>query len=434
MRDRTTDSTQLFVFASLLAACSNAAEPSASLVTSPAFALHRAVRPGQPAELSIEVEPFASCVLRASNEAGDTNGLRLVSDQRGILRVHVTRNVSAVRADQFSLSCETGGQPVLRSLEVTSDLSSPTLPSVSRTMPYGGTLRAALTGDLQRFTQQELRALHFPPRPDAAENPAAYERWRRMVGRDSMLVEPEPVASKGQYNGNAEDHTAGFAAKTTGAAYTHVLGQWTVPTVTSSGTSDQALSSIWVGLDGLDGSEDILQNGTRQDVMPSGPNVFVSYYAWSEYFPDSETRLSNFPVYPGDTILCETWIGDTNGNETPSGTVAWFYFDDLTAGFATYDSRYPSATTPAFTGASAEWIVERPGLSYYPYPLAKFSPFTMSFAEASDTAHGNHGFLDVGPVEQIDMINNGSPLSLAVAEASYGGDRESIDFRWFAAQ
>jgi hypothetical protein len=439
MRDLRTHPLQLVVFTSILAACSSSTKSpddtaEASSSTPLAEALTRAVRPGRPVEVSFEVEPLAACRLRAAGTASTSKGLSLAADTQGRLRFFVTRDALAQASDHFALDCAVQDRNVTRSLEITSDESTTSpAPSVARAMPPDGKLRPALTGDLQRFTQAELHALRYPPRPDAVKTPEGYQRWLQIVGHDSIVVDAHPVTMIGEQDNADDNHVTGFMAGAN-ASYTRVLATWTVPEVFNTG--EDAVSSIWVGLYD-DATNSLMQNGTRQNVIQNGGSAVADYYAWSEYYTqgdEGEQRLADFPVNPGDVITCETWTGDSGGYEQASGQVAWFYFDNLTAGFSTYNSIFPQAGAPSFAADYAEWIVERPGLPGAPSPLADYSAFTMSTAEASDTASGLHGFLNAGWVEQWDMRNaSGTTLSLAVAEASYGGNAESIDFAWYAS-
>jgi hypothetical protein len=439
MLDLRANPLRLVVFVSLLAACSSATqspdtadEGSSSGVLGEA--LTRAVRPGRPVEVSLDAEPLAACHLRAAGVASSAKGLSLAANSRGSVHFFVTRAAHALAADRFVLDCSAQAGNVVRSLEITTDESttSPT-PSAARATPPDGKQRPALTGDLQRFTAEELHALRYPPRPDAEKNPEGYQRWLQIVSHDSFLVDAHPVTAIGEQNNNDDNHVVGFTAGTN-ANYTRVLATWTIPEVFDTG--EDAVSAIWVGL-ADDAVNTLMQNGTGQNVIQNGGSAIADYYAWSEYYlpgDAGEQRLADFPVSPGDVVTCETWTGDSGGYEQASGQVAWFYFDNLTAGFSTYNSIYPPAGAPSFKAGYAEWFVERHGLVDYPSPLADYAPFTMSSAEASDTTSGVHGFLDAGWVDQYDMKNaSGATLSLAVAEASYGGNPESIDFTWYAS-
>src|SRR5262249_44330838 len=92
-----------------------------------------------------------------------------------------------------------------------------------------------------------------------------------------------------------------------------VTGQWTVPNVSppmsawnGSGFKDWTyICAVWGGLGGTKGTNDVLQAGTNSVVVVSGGEVTSrSYYAWIEWYGNPWTPESDFPVNPGETILC----------------------------------------------------------------------------------------------------------------------------------
>jgi hypothetical protein len=92
-----------------------------------------------------------------------------------------------------------------------------------------------------------------------------------------------------------------------------VTGQWVVPSVSppqsawnGTGYNDGTyICAVWVGLDGWNGSNDVLQAGTNSVVTVSGGVVTSrSSYAWIEWYGNPWQVESTFPVSPGDAILC----------------------------------------------------------------------------------------------------------------------------------
>lgn len=126
--------------------------------------------------------------------------------------------------------------------------------------------------------------------------------------------------------------------------FTGVSADWTIPTVTPTGTALED-SSTWIGLNGDPTFDDSyepspIQVGTDS---PSESGSIV-YEAWYELLPGLEIPL--FEVSPGDAIQAVI-------NETSPGN--WqMAIGDLTSGIAwsasdiTYDS----------PGLTAEWIEE----------------------------------------------------------------------------
>ena len=113
------------------------------------------------------------------------------------------------------------------------------------------------------------------------------------------------------------DDAAGTDANWAGAVitgrWTTAIGSWVVPTVSQpdepQGTDEDGWdSSSWVGIDGADGSSDVLQAGVRQRVDSDGN---ASYSTWYEWFaphvsgsPDyvDPITIDNLDVQPGDTM------------------------------------------------------------------------------------------------------------------------------------
>ena len=94
----------------------------------------------------------------------------------------------------------------------------------------------------------------------------------------------------------------------------------------------------WVGIDGSDGSSDVVQTGTHQavydlydadDVLGNYIGSNWAYYAWVEWFPDFQASIS-LPVNPHDDIYGQAWIGDSSGTPTPTGGYAWTFMYNLT--------------------------------------------------------------------------------------------------------
>src|SRR5262249_38055131 len=89
------------------------------------------------------------------------------------------------------------------------------------------------------------------------------------------------------------------------------IGTWVVPTV-SKPSEGQGLeggwnSSSWVGIDGANGSNDVLQGGVQQRVDANGN---ASYVAWFEWFaPIQKTILS-------DTSPLTPALASLNGNSS----------------------------------------------------------------------------------------------------------------------
>ena len=172
--------------------------------------------------------------------------------------------------------------------------------------------------------------------------------------------------------------------------YDWVFGEWHVPSVTSSQYA--TYSALWVGLNG-DGTTDLIQNGSGQDSIRTYKGRVTTYFTWVEYLPNNLMQLS-FPVSPGDDLWVESWVGDNVGNLNVNGGFGWYYFEDFTTN--TWFEPPPIAkppNAPAFTGASAEWIMERQQINGVIPELSDYVTTNVFNANAGDSS-GNGSAYD----------------------------------------
>lgn len=145
-----------------------------------------------------------------------------------------------------------------------------------------------------------------------------------------------------------------------GRRFTKVMAAWTVPEVaapTGAPAADEYRSSTWIGLDGQRRYHDstLPQIGTGQVVNPTAPKP--AYGTWYQWWvrgdPHNKEILLNLPVGKGDVVMAMlTVLGD--------GKTVRFTLKNHTTGQmlgAFTDTR----TGYAVSGATAEWIMERPG-------------------------------------------------------------------------
>jgi Peptidase A4 family len=230
---------------------------------------------------------------------------------------------------------------------------------------------------------EALQQHGFPPRPDQLKAPGAYSAWAKAVSAPQTRLQSPQLEQTPIFNGPAQIQPSGeskqpaseFNSTPTNAiatnssnwsgyadydnntkpfAKSYIYAYWIVPVAqhafgNSSGGWDY--SSQWVGIDGY-GSPDVLQAGTEVDAYASGSTTATFYAAWIEWYPFSESRISNFSVAPGNEMFVEVW--------NTSATVGNAYLLNVTTQQAvafTFDA--PSGTR--LVGNSAEWVVERPG-------------------------------------------------------------------------
>lgn len=150
---------------------------------------------------------------------------------------------------------------------------------------------------------------------------------------------------------------------------TIIFGEWRTPEVSLPPDVDQDLCpsgyavSTWIGIDGnrryLNAT--LPQIGTLQKIRIDATGnrtskTLVFQQWWRRDDPCSLWRLiGSVPVRPGDTIRCAVWIACPQS--------AYFYLkvnNDRPHGLKDSVPQLNGLPTPTVTGATAEWIVERP--------------------------------------------------------------------------
>ncbi|WP_162501296.1 G1 family glutamic endopeptidase [Methylobacterium crusticola] len=197
--------------------------------------------------------------------------------------------------------------------------------------------------------------------------------------------------------------------------FTEIYGAWRVPRpVAPDGAPDGDYRSVaFIGLDGQRRYRDatLPQIGTAHTVRVAGPHATLVTEAWWQWWtPDATPRPQVFrrlPVRPGDLILCGLVVLDP--------TRVRFLICNATAGLAVepFERTVPApcgAAAPTVSGATAEWVLERP--SIFPTPrlfgfpaggAVRFTGFAVSAAAPGQP--GRHESL-VG-ARLIDLVAAG---------------------------
>jgi hypothetical protein len=218
-------------------------------------------------------------------------------------------------------------------------------------------------------SERELLRYGFPTRPDAQQSPELRKRWETEFSQPRKWVKAEFEEVPGKRHGPARGlHPAPAAAAPggggaianatsdnwsgsvafapAGRTFNWIQGQWTVPNPHTA-SSGKFFASEWVGIDGA-GSPDVLQAGTETEVDSGGS---IDVYAWWEWFPAPEMKITSIPVAAGDVVLCLICV-----NSTTDATV--YYTNQSSLLTTSFTINPPAGTT--LVGNSAEWVVERP--------------------------------------------------------------------------
>jgi hypothetical protein len=279
------------------------------------------------------------------------------------------------------------------------------------------------------LSASDSQLLHygFPTRPDAQIAPEMRKRWERAFSGKFTYIVPTFREMPEKTHGprlRVEAEGTGTSSNWSGSvvfvpgagqSFQWIEGRWTVPNPypsTSDGKWDYA--SEWIGIDG-DGSGDVLQAGTETDALAVGGTLQRESYAWWEWYPISEQKITNLPVSPGDIMYCLICVH--------SATSGSFYFKNASNGISTsFTVTAPAGTT--LVGNCAEWIVERPSVNgslseLANYGLVYFDEGYASFATGAPGSNQNSTGIDLGAGTFLTMVgNNNASLSVPTDESA----------------
>ena len=401
------------------------------------------VAPGYASELHVQTLPRAVCTVRKADAPQEGDGLRVLADDDGIVRLHVRPSNEHTDVAELVIDAEADGRAVrvplaLRpSARATRDMPRP--PARSRKpVREGARVRPALgERELLRMSDEALSEAGYPLRPHPTEAPGAFNAWRRAVSTPTTIIDPRLVAHPQLHHGAiitagpaTSNNWSGFELRGATGTYDWVTGMWNVPSVTGE-SNTHTYSAFWIGLDG-DGVSDLVQAGTEQENYNFNFFFFTIsisvYYAWTEFLPQqpTEQQIGNFPVNPGDEIFCEVWMGNAGSGPTLSGAFGVMLLENLTTSESTWV--YTPVGTTVVGGSEAVWIMERPSLGTALTDLADYSSARMFNAYARKANSARHrGYVPYQGANnlQITMINGANTLSTVTPIDTY-----SMRFDW----
>ena len=236
-----------------------------------------------------------------------------------------------------------------------------------------------------------VHALGLPSMPDAGAQPELFAFLNRLYAKPLRFIEADFTFADPHYT---LDPRGGLPAPITpfersrnwsgasimpsdGRVFTQLHGSWQVPTsavpVTSSGgapTPASVRSSSWIGLDGQRAylNSTLPQIGTSQfmNIGPGGKpvakaNAWWQWWANGLHRPPLTLRLD---VSPGDEVMCVLTVIDPTHvrmlikNQTTGHVM--MPFDALAP--AASMNHPPSPIQTTVSGATAEWVMERPSI------------------------------------------------------------------------
>lgn len=196
------------------------------------------------------------------------------------------------------------------------------------------------------------------------------------------IAAPEPRPAQKSMN-----WSGGYVTPRDGCSLVSVMANWTVPRVyrPPGSTASESQSSTWIGLDGQKFYRDssLPQVGTRQRWLTQ-PTPRADYSAWFQWWArglDLPIWDLMLPVDAGDEISAILTVLD-------AGTVRC-NLKNVSKGIIlqAFDASAPDGLR--ISGATAEWIMERPspmgsdGWETYELPVFRPFDFTACLAEAA---------------------------------------------------
>ncbi|KRD96327.1 hypothetical protein ASE63_11575 [Bosea sp. Root381] len=209
------------------------------------------------------------------------------------------------------------------------------------------------------------------------------------ITRGVAAIASQPAQKSANWSG-------GYVTPRDGQSFASVMGRWRVPTVSVplGGSEPEYRSSTWIGLDGqrfyLDAS--LPQIGTKQQCWPGSPRRqrYRTWFQWWARGQATEEQPLRLAICPGDevsaviTVFDETSVICNLKNETRGLMLEAF------RAFAPGPCR--------ISGATAEWIMERPSPDgadgWDAFPLPVFTPFAFTGCIAESQAWGSTALQD----------------------------------------
>jgi len=170
--------------------------------------------------------------------------------------------------------------------------------------------------------------------------------------------------------------------------FTSVTGTFSVPSL-FAGTPRGDQMSEWVGIDGGNGDNSLIQSGFNESADPNNPGDFI-IQPWWEILPSAETYITSVQILPGDQV--------TVSIDQISGTDWGITLTDDTNG-----EGFTTDRTYSGPAATAEWILEALTISGKVATLAPFSP-VVTFSDLGFSA-------STTKLQEVVMVQSGTQVS-----------------------
>jgi hypothetical protein len=255
--------------------------------------------------------------------------------------------------------------------------------------------------------QQELDKYAFPKRPDPTLQPRAYAFWEKMFASpfafdafdfDKTFPSLNTQPRRGFFaqmprQQDSPNWSGAYITPRDGTVFSEIWTEYQVPTPNqpADGTAATYSSSTWIGLDGQRSyyMSTLPQFGTSQNIDVSTGVPMRSYFAWWQWWARDvlgaayPIPLAAPTIHASDLIMLFMQVADNRAGVS-------FMMKNVTTGRVVQFFQSPP-TVPGLpfkvSGATAEWVMERPADPPHPTPLQQLPDYgTVDFHDCGATA------------------------------------------------
>jgi hypothetical protein len=262
--------------------------------------------------------------------------------------------------------------------------------------------------DIDRATDRERIAYGIPRCPVTFKE--LEERWKAKL-KGFRIVEPTfkprerrrkrlPSLRRGHMPETTNIWSGGITFPPEGDTMKWVEGTWTMPDDSPPQGAQNGIwytASTWIGIDGDDGSSDVLQAGCDADVLTSDGRVQRQFSPWWEWWPAGSYWIPSMSVSAGDTLTC---LICRSLDDASTGAI-------FLGNETTHIAHFFSATAPSgvsLQGNCAEWIVE--ALATGPGGAPELGQYnTVEFTDCNAGTAGGQT-VQVGSGNTINMVDS----------------------------
>lgn len=256
-------------------------------------------------------------------------------------------------------------------------------------------------------SQEDLKKFGFPVRPDPTLQPTEYAFWQRMFAKplafeafDFEILPPVATQGRGFFWESPRRQTSlnwsgAYITPRDGTVFSSIWAMFQVPTPNlppGAKPGEKDLSSTWIGFDGQRRyyMSTLPQFGTAQNIEPNMGIPTRSFFAWWQWWvrdlggQQLPIKLTAPAIRAGDLVMCYMQVAVDRAAVS-------FVITNLTTGRVVQFSQNappPVGAGLPFTvsGATAEWVMERPAIPPDPTPMPLPDYGTVDFRDCGATA------------------------------------------------